>query len=344
MNRLVARIWAEDCTVARLLAPFAALFGLFAGARMRRAPTGRVGIPVVAVGNFTVGGAGKTPTVAALIGAAKASGLRPAVVTRGYGGRAKGPVLVDPAVHGVAEVGDEALLHARLAPTIVARDRLAGAREAERLGADCVFLDDGFQNPRLAKDLSLVVVDRASGLGNGRVMPAGPLRAPLAVQLDRTDALVVVDSGEGLHPSTERLIAEATRREIPVVEARFAPRHPELVGGRRVVAFAGIGRPAKFVATLTAAGATVADFVAFPDHHRFTPEEATGLLQRAAAADADLVTTAKDAARLGPDDEGALGRLATTMRVLDVDLVFDEPARLAALVGATLRRNDQPRP
>lgn len=343
MNRFVARIWAEDCGATRILAPLSALFGAVSGRRMRRPPAGRVSIPVVAVGNYTVGGAGKTPTVAALVAFAEALGLRPAVVTRGYGGRAKGPLLVDPARHDAGEVGDEALLHARLATTIVSRDRLAGAREAERLGAGCIFLDDGFQNPRLAKDLALVVVDRASGLGNRRVMPAGPLRAPLAVQVERTDGLIVIDSGEGTHPSTEALLAIAAERSIPVFNAHFAPRNPQVVEGRRVVAFAGIGRPAKFVATLTAAGASVADFVAFPDHHPFTCEEAADLLQRAASADADLVTTAKDAARLDPAAEGALARLASAIRVLEVGLLFDEATALATLVGATIRR-DQPRP
>lgn len=343
MNRWLARIWAESCGATRLLAPFARIYGSVAAARMRRPPSGRVGIPVVAVGNFTVGGAGKTPTVAALVELARARGLRPAVVTRGYGGHAKGPMRVDPTRHDAAEVGDEALLHARLAPTIVARDRLAGAREAERLGADCVFLDDGFQNPRLAKDLALVVVDRASGLGNGRAMPAGPLRAPLAAQIDRADAIVVVDNGEGTHPSTETTIAAALARGIPVLGARLVPRGCAGIEGRRVVAFAGIGRPAKFAATLTAIGATIADFVAFPDHHPFTSDEAADLLQRSVVADAALVTTAKDAVRLAGHD-GALARLAASVRVVEIGLVFDEPARLTALIGPVIGRAVQPRP
>lgn len=346
MNRWLARIWAEPCGATLLLAPFGRLYGAITAARMRRPPTGRVGIPVVAVGNFTVGGAGKTPTVAALVQFARARGLKPAVVTRGYGGRARGPLRVDPKRHDAAEVGDEALLHARIAPTIVARDRLAGAREAERLGADCVFLDDGFQNPRLAKDFSLVVVDRASGLGNGRAMPAGPLRAPLAAQIDRADAILVVDSGEGTHPSTERTIATAQAKGIPVLGVRLTPRASAGIEGRRVIAFAGIGRPAKFAATLTAIGAVIADFVAFPDHHPFTPEEAADLLQRAVVADAELVTTAKDAVRLAGHD-GALARLAASVRVVEIRLVFDEPERLAALLGPVIGRGPapaQPRP
>ena len=343
MNRWVARIWGETCVASRLLAPIAAVWGAVAGTRMRRPPSHRANVPVIAVGNFTVGGAGKTPTVAHLADLLRADGRRPAVVTRGYGGRARGPVAVDPARHRSVDVGDEALLHARTTLTIVSADRPAGAREAERLGADCILLDDGFQNPRLAKDLSVVVVDRASGLGNGRVMPAGPLRAPLEAQLERTHALVVIDSGEGTHVSTERLLDRAKALGLPIFGARIVPNPADRLGGRRVIGFAGIGRPAKFAATLTTAGGLLVDFVAFPDHHPFTEAEAKDLLQRAVSADADLVTTAKDAVRLA-GGSGALARLAKTVRVLEAGLVFDEPARLAALVEAVVGRGAQPRP
>lgn len=343
MNRWVARIWAGSGIVTRLLMPISAIWGGIAGRRMRRAPSGRVGIPVIAVGNFTVGGAGKTPTVAALVERLAARGKRPVVVTRGYGGREAGPVIVDPARHDARAVGDEALLHARLTTTIVARDRLAGAREAERIGADVVVLDDGFQNPRLSKDLALVVVDRAAGIGNGRVMPAGPLRAPLEVQLERASAVLLIDSGEGTHPSTEDLAARAARRGKPVLGARIAPRAAAVLAGRRVIGFAGIGRPGKFAATLVATGATLVDFVPFGDHHPFTCPEAEDLLQRAAAADAELVTTAKDAARL-VGREGILGRLAMAARVVDIGLAFDDEARLTGLLDAVARVDAQPRP
>lgn len=332
MSDWVRRAWTEDGAAARLLSPIARIWAAVAGGRMRKPPSGHAGIPVVVVGNFTVGGAGKTPTVAALIGLARRRGFSPAVVTRGYGGRTRGPLVVDPTRHDAKLVGDEALLHARLAPTIVARDRLAGAREAERLGATCVLLDDGFQNPRLAKDLALVVVDAAAGIGNGRVLPSGPLRAPIDTQFDKADALLVIDSGEAPHPSTEGLIATAAERGLPVFGARITPRLPETIAGRRVVAYAGIGRPAKFAATLAATGAQVVDLVAFPDHHRFDGEDATRLLERAAAADADLVTTTKDAARLGRCD-GALGRLAAASRVLEIGLGFDAPAEFEAFVA-----------
>jgi tetraacyldisaccharide 4'-kinase len=344
MNRWVAQIWAEDRVATRLLAPIAAIWGAVAGGRMRRAPAGEVAIPVIAVGNFTVGGAGKTPTVDALVARLAARGRRPVVVTRGYGGREAGPLIVDPARHDARAVGDEALLHARVTTTIVARDRLAGAREAERIGGDVVLLDDGFQNPRLAKDLALVVVDRAAGLGNGRVMPAGPLRAPLATQLTRTSAILLIDSGEGTHPSTERLIERAQGLRLPILGARIAPRSTLRLQGRRVIGFAGIGRPGKFAATLSATGATIVDFVPFPDHHPFTAQEAGDLLERAVAADAELVTTAKDAVRL-LGQEGILGRLGAAARVLDIGLVFDDEARITALLDTVAPRGGaQPRP
>ncbi len=343
MNRWVARIWAGDGIVARLLSPISAIWGRISGRRMLRAPIGRVGIPVIAVGNFTVGGAGKTPTVAALVERLAARGRRPVVVTRGYGGREAGPVIVDPTRHDARAVGDEALLHARLATTIVARDRLAGAREAERIGADVIVLDDGFQNPRLAKDLALVVVDRAAGIGNGRVMPAGPLRAPLEVQLGRATAVLVIDSGEGTHPSTEEVAARVAALGKPVLGARIAPRDASRLRGRRVVGFAGIGRPGKFAATLSATGATLVDFVPYPDHHPFTRQDAEDLLKRAVAADAELVTTAKDAARLAGCD-GILGRLGTAARIVDIGLVFDDEARLTALLDAVSAGGAQPRP
>lgn len=343
MNRWVARAWAEDCRLTKILSWVGDLYGLFTGARMSCRPSGRVGIPVIAVGNYTVGGAGKTPTVAALVAIAQALRVKPMVVTRGYGGRLRGPVLVDPAIHTARDVGDEALLHAALTPTIVARDRLKGAREAQRLEAGLVLLDDGFQNPGLAKDLCLVVVDRASGLGNGHIIPSGPLRAPLAVQLDHTHALVIIDSGEGTHPSTRALEKKAAERDLPVLEARLTPSNPEVVAGRPVVAFAGIGRPSKFRATLAACGAQVIELVTFRDHHRFTNEDAAGLLTRAAAADADLVTTAKDAVRLDARD-GPIAQLANKARVVEIALRFDDPARLAELVGDVVRRAAQPRP
>ena len=330
--------WRAGGPAAALLAPVAGLWGTIAGWRMKRSPSVHAPVPVIAVGNFTAGGAGKTPTTAALVGLARRAGFSPAVLTRGYGGELAGPLRVDLTRHDAAAVGDEPLLHARIAPTIVARDRAAGLALVPDCGADLVILDDGFQNPTLAKDLALVVVDRGYGLGNGRVMPAGPLRAPLAVQLDHASALVLIDAGEPDAASLAPLLAEARRRALPVVAARLVLHEPARLSGRRVLAWAGIGRPDKFAATLAAAGAAVVELVPFADHQRLAEADAAALLARAAAGGLDLVTTEKDAARLAGATTPMLMRLALASDVAAVDLVFDDEASVVALLTGLPRR------
>ncbi len=330
--------WRNGSAAAWILAPAAAVWGAISGWRMRRPPRVHAPIPVIAVGNFTAGGAGKTPTTAALLDLARRAGFSPAVMTRGYGGRLAGPLRVDLSRHDAAEVGDEPLLHARLAPTIVARDRAAGLALLAECGADLVILDDGFQNPRLAKDLALVVVDRGHGLGNGRVMPAGPLRAPLAIQLDHASALVAIAAGETDAPDLAALLAEARHRGLPVLTARLVLHEPERFAGRRVLAWAGIGRPDKFAATLAAAGAEVVELVPFADHHRLDAAEAEALLARAAGQGLDLVTTEKDAARLAGETAPALMRLGLASRIAAVDLVFDDETAVLSLVARLPRR------
>jgi tetraacyldisaccharide 4'-kinase len=246
---------------------------------------------------------------------------------------------VDLARHDAAAVGDEALLHAATAPTIVARDRPAGLALLADCGADLVILDDGFQNPTLAKDLALVVVDRGYGVGNGRVIPSGPLRAPLPAQLDRASALVIVAAGEPDDASLAPLLAEAHRRRLPVHPARLVPQRPERLAGRRVLAWAGIGRPEKFAATLAALGAEVVDLVAFADHRMLDEADAEALLARAGASGLDLVTTEKDAARLSATTTPALRRLVLASHVAAVDLVFDDPAAILALLAGLDRRS-----
>jgi tetraacyldisaccharide 4'-kinase len=325
--------WRSAGGLSRLLAPAATIWGAVAARRMSAPAKHRAPVPVIAVGNFTAGGAGKTPTTLALVGLARRAGFSPAVLTRGFGGRLPGPLVVDPARHDAAQVGDEPLLHARLAPTIVARDRVAGSALALDRGADLLILDDGFQNPTLAKDEAIVVVDRGYGIGNGRVLPAGPLRAPLDVQLDHASALVVIDAGEPDAPSLAPLLAEARRRGLPVVAARLALREPARFAGRRLLAWAGIGRPEKFAATLAAAGAEVVDLAAFGDHQHLSEADAEALLARAAEGGLDLVTTEKDAARLAGAASSALTRLVETSTVAAVDLAFDDEAAITALLA-----------
>ena len=294
-----------------LLAPFAAIYGAVAARRMVQ--TGTIaGIPVLCIGNLTVGGAGKTPTAIAVARLLVEAGERPFMLSRGYGGRLAGPVRVDPASHGAADVGDEPLLLARTAPTIVSRDRVAGAAASRAAGASIVVMDDGFQNPALAKDASLLVIDGARGIGNGRVFPAGPLRAPLDAQLARAHALLVIGEGDGAQP----VIAAASG--LPVFHGRLEPDAQAVAAlrGTRVLAFAGIGDPAKFFATLTAAGIDVRETRAFPDHHPYRRDEAAGLIEQASRDGLVLVSTEKDLARLaGADDLQALAGVARALPV-----------------------------
>ncbi len=324
--------WDEPGPAGRLLAPLAALYDAVATRRLRRDGT-PVAVPVVCVGNPTVGGAGKTPTAIALAQLLQAEGRRPAFLTRGYGGRERGPLLVQRA-HPAAAVGDEPLLLARVAPTVVARDRLAGARTAIAAGADVIVMDDGFQNPALAKDLALLVVDGRRGLGNGRVLPRGPLRASLDIQMERAHALVVVGSpSERAAPA----LAAARTHRLPVWQARLVPDPTAVAAlrGQSVMAFAGIGDPARFFATLTGLGITLRDQMSFPDHHPYTASDATGLIARADRAGLTLVTTEKDQMRL--IGHPALTEIARRAHVLPVTLRFDQPAVVRDHVLAVMR-------
>ena len=316
---------------AALLSPLAAIYGAVAARRMAQPGRG-AGIPVVCVGNLTVGGAGKTPTAIAVAELLIAAGARMSFLTRGYGGRLPGPVTVDPGQHRAADVGDEPLLLARLAPTVVARDRVAGAQAARQAGADAIVMDDGLQNPALTKDLSIVVIDGRRGTGNGLVIPAGPLRAPIEAQLDRADALLVI--GEPVDVGSVLVQARAQARRLPVFHGRLEPDMQVLTALRSspLLAFAGIGDPAKFFATLEQAGVEVRERQAFPDHHRYSRSEGEQLVARAARDGLRLVTTEKDWMRIaGERDHQALEAAALA---LPVRLVVTEADAFRDLVLA----------
>jgi tetraacyldisaccharide 4'-kinase len=317
-----------------LIAPLAALYGVVAGLRMQ-ARGRQAGLPVICLGNLTVGGAGKTPAALAVAQFLHAAHERPFFLSRGYGGRLIGPVRVNPTLHRAADVGDEPILLARLAPTVVARDRVAGAAFARSAGASIIVMDDGFQNPSLAKDLSLILVDGRRGIGNGRVVPAGPLRAPLELQLDRAQALIVVGPPDG----AARVIERAERRGIPLFHARLEPDRAVVnaIGQRKVLAFAGIADPAKFFATLNSAGIQIANRASFPDHHRFSAAEAVDLLAQAQANNLMLLTTEKDLARLTGEPE--LQQLATHTSALPVRLVIEDEDRLREMLLTAIASN-----
>jgi tetraacyldisaccharide 4'-kinase len=300
---------------------------------MNRPPRFRPPVAVICVGNYVVGGAGKTPTVIALARMARSRGLKPGILGRGYGGRARVPVLVDPRAHRAEDVGDEALLLAGAAPTVVAADRVAGAERLLKEDVDLILLDDGFQDPALAKDFVLVAIDAAAGIGNGYTMPVGPLRAPLPAQFRLTDALLVIGEGSAAEP----LIRLAARSGKAVLRASLRPVTTREWRNAKLHAFAGIGRPQKFFDSLAALGANVVRARSFPDHYVWTQSEASQLV---AAADIDkcrLVTTEKDMARL----EGATGaraRLRERAEVFSVTLEFDNPAAVGAVIDEVVRK------
>ncbi len=300
-----------------LLAPLGAVYGAIAAWRMAQ-PGAAAGVPVLCIGNLTVGGAGKTPAAMAVAQLLQQAGKRPFVLSRGYGGRLAGPTQVDAQAHGAADTGDEPLLLARVAPTVVARDRVAGAQAARSAGADVIVMDDGFQNSSLKKDLSLVVVDGRGGIGNGHVFPAGPLRAPVAAQLAHASALLVIGEGAGANA----VIAAAPG--LQVFHGRLEPDALEVAAlrPRKVLAFAGIGDPEKFFGTLTEAGIDVQARQAFADHHRYSGAEASDLIARAQRDGLTLVTTEKDLVRL--KGEAGLQALAEQARALPVRLVVTE--------------------
>jgi tetraacyldisaccharide 4'-kinase len=313
--------------ISRLLLPLGALYGLVAGRRLQRQGFD-AGVPVLCVGNYHVGGAGKTPAVLALAKMLRDLGETPVVLSRGYGGRLRGPVKVDPARHTAADVGDEPLMMARAVPVVVARDRIAGAALARSQGASVILMDDGFQNPAIAKDASLIVIDGDRGLGNGCVLPAGPLRAPLLPQLARTDALIVIGEGTAATAAAAAIAAQGK----PVLSARLRPDDTSLASlrGKRVLAFAGIGDPQRFFRTLRASGIDVVEERGFADHHPFTQAEIESLIAAAKSDALALVTTEKDLARLCT--AAGVPDWAREITPFAVTLEFEDAAKLRTFV------------
>ncbi|MDP3256380.1 tetraacyldisaccharide 4'-kinase [Bosea sp. (in: a-proteobacteria)] len=319
--------WRRPSLLSRLLAPIGWVYGAITLRRMRR-PGADCGVPVICVGNFVAGGAGKTPTAIALTDILTQRGETPFVLMRGYGGSLPGPVEVHPEHHAAHAVGDEPLLMARHARTVIARDRVAGASLARALGASVIVMDDGLQNPALVKRLRLAVVDGASGVGNGLCLPAGPLRAPLEGQLGEVDAVLVIGAGG---PGAA-VAAAAAARGIATLGARLAP-DPAVVArlaDQPVLAVSGIGRPEKFAATLREAGARIVAERAYGDHHAYRRDDVRAVVAEAALYDSLIATTEKDWVKLAPlwpDEER--GRLLP----VPVRLVFDAPERIEALLA-----------
>ncbi|MGB0496946.1 MAG: tetraacyldisaccharide 4'-kinase [Rubricella sp.] len=317
------RFWYRRPGIAaRSLAPLGALYAIGTARRIAKADPWRAPVPVISVGNVNAGGTGKTPVVCWLMERLTARGRTPHVVTRGYGGTVEGPHRVSDR-DSAGDVGDEALLLAAFGPVWVSRDRVAGARAAIEAGADCIVLDDAHQNPGLRKDLSIIVVDAKIGFGNGFCIPAGPLREPVSRALSRAGHVVLLRGDEA--------VADADLPDfgpIPVHEARLLPLMTGMPwNGLRVVAFAGIGRPEKFFATLRSVGARIVAAHPFDDHQPYSRAVLDRLMKEAKAARAQLVATEKDAVRLPP----AMRREVLT---LPVRVHFDDATALdAALEG-----------
>ncbi len=336
--------WHPKSLVATLLSPIGWTYGAVTAFRMARTPSYRARLPVVCIGNFVVGGAGKTPVALALCRLLSREDGHPGFLTRGYGARLTAPVLIDTGKHTAGDVGDEPMLLAAEAPTVASPDRIAGARRMEDAPVDLIVMDDGFQSPGLEKTVSLVVVDGAVGVGNGHPFPAGPLRAPLRRQLRHADAIVLLGAGE----PGEAVAAQAEADDVPVFHARLVPDETATaeLQGKAIIAYAGIGRPEKFRQTLLGLGASDVTLHPFADHKRIAPREAKALLARAKAEERVLATTEKDAARLradishgAPDGNSAHAALLAASVVVPVSCRFADEAALLAFLAERFRRS-----
>ncbi|MFN8732728.1 MAG: tetraacyldisaccharide 4'-kinase [Hyphomonadaceae bacterium] len=305
-----------------LLSPLGALYGASVARRIAQAQPEALSIPVISIGNLTAGGTGKTPFSQALRTLlADLLGGPIGIVSRGYGGTLEGPVAVDPSVHGAEEVGDEPLMLAQNGPVFIGRDRAAAGKLAAQRGMKAIILDDGHQNPALAKTLSLVVVDGQTGFGNGHLIPAGPLREKPSIGLARADAVILMGP-----------ISDDTQEDLegysgPIFEATLQAKPIAIEGP--VLGFCGIGRPEKFDATLRGLGLNVVDLYPFGDHHRYRPNELARLEADALAVGATLVTTEKDFARLPP-------AFAAKVRVVPIEAVLADKAAFLAFLRAKL--------
>ncbi len=300
---------------------------------MRNASRASVSVPVICIGNFTVGGAGKTPTAIAIARAARDRGLKPGFLSRGYGGTLDVTTLVDAAHHRAVDVGDEPLLLAREALTVISRRRVDGAKRLVEAGADLIIMDDGFQSARLTLDYALLVIDTHRGIGNGHLVPGGPVRAPLGEQMRQATALLKVGDGQ----AADAIVRIAARAAKPIFVASIAPRPQPELSARPVLAFAGIADPGKFYRTVEALGADIVVRRSFPDHHQFSDDEVADLLGHIASGDLTAVTTAKDAVRLAGRG-GLAADLLSQTRIVDIDMVLDDP-KAATLIIDTAFEN-----
>jgi len=346
MLRKAPSFWWRHASLACLvLKPIGAMYGFFAMRRLRRRSP-QIDLPVLCVGNFTLGGAGKTPLVIALAQSATLAGLKPGIVSRGYGRVKRIIHLVDREKDTARDVGDEALLLARHALVAVGVDRYLAAQKLKEQGCDIILMDDGFQSRRLYPDYVLVVVDGMAGVGNGQIFPAGPLRAPLKGQMAYADSLLVIDPGKkqdksektGKRAASTRLqslVRMAARAAKPIDRAKLAPSSRNKIKGKNFLAFAGIGNPDKFFASLEGMGGKILHKRIFADHHFFKTYELERLEEMARSQKLWLATTAKDEIRFR--DQQKPKRLV----VVDVTVDFADPHFPARILRWTQERYKQ---
>lgn len=326
--------WWEPAGIPALaLSPIAWIYGAVAARRLDHGVPPRVAAPVLCIGNFTVGGSGKTPVAIAFAHEAEKLGARPGFLTRGHGGTLSKPKIIDPGNDNARLTGDEPLLLARHAPVAAGKDRLAAAQLLLKHGCDFLIMDDGFQSRRLHYDYALMVVDAGRGNGNGHVIPAGPLRAPLVVQMRHCDGLMVVGNGD----AAVDVVRSAARAAKPVFEAGVSVRNGSDIAGHRFLAFAGIGNPVKFFDTVVEAGGWLSDTRAFPDHHPYSDRDIAELVETAETMGVDLVTTEKDAVRFAHGTEAARS-LLERLTILEIGIAFEPANTPAGIIAETIER------
>ncbi len=324
--------YSKQSLIPVLLTPAALIWNAVTRAHWAIAKPYRSRLPVICIGNFTSGGTGKTPAAIAIAQILQKAGERPIFLTRGYGGTLKGPHLVFPSLDKAHAVGDESLLLARAAPVIVSADRAEGARIAEGQDASVIIMDDGFQNPGLAKTTSLIVIDGSLGLGNEHVIPAGPLRASLGFQLAHAGGIILVGKGD----ARVRITALAREASLPILSAALAPDQDNAwLKDKPLVAFSGIGNPDKFFRTVETMGGKLAARMPYPDHHPYTRKDAQKLLDLAGRHGAQLVTTQKDLVRI--EGRGELQILKDASRTLSVSLQFEDMGKVTQILAQALK-------
>jgi len=328
--------WQKTSWQALLLSPFSWVYGSISARRMEIESSEYVSVPVICVGNFVAGGAGKTPTVLALAAKARAMGLKPGILSRGHGGGISAPTIVDLKKHDSRDVGDEPLLHAKSTITAVSSYRPAGAQLLVEAGCEIILMDDGFQNPSLYKDYCLVVVDAKRGIGNGFTHPAGPLRVPVSRQIPFADAILIIGEGIG----ADKIIRRAAKSAKPIQVAYTKIKNVRRLKGKWLLAFAGIADPNKFFESLLTAGAELIDRRAFGDHHHYHDEEIEDLLGKAKLQKLQLVSTSKDIARLKGLGELQQKLIAQT-DVIEIELLFDDPGFAERVIKGAFKNSDQ---